>query len=445
MKNNKVITRFPPSPTGLLHVGSVRTMLFNYLFAKQNNGEMRLRIEDTDKERSKPEYEKYIYDSMQWLGIKHDGEVVRQQDRGALYKQKIQELLDTGKAYISKEEIKEEGQRPEVIRFKNPKVKITFNDMIRGEITFDTTDLGDFIIAKSLEEPVYHLAVVVDDIDMGVTHVIRGEDHISNTPRQILIIEALGSARPIYAHLPLILAPDKSKLSKRKHGEQVATLYYKEKGFLPEAMINFMALLGWNPGDDQEIFTMDQLLEKFSIEKIQKAGAIFNIEKFRWLNKEWIKKMPEDEVAKIISEKIGTDNKTIINIVKERIETWGDIDEILASGEYDFFFNDNLDYDVNKLPWKNTTHTKTKETLEKITELLTKIEENNWNKEIIKNQIWSFVEENGKGETLWPLRFALSGKDKSPDPFTLSEVFGKIKTIEKIQIAIKKIEENNHE
>ena len=197
-------------------------------------------------------------------------------------------LVSSGHAYISKEEAQEEGKRSEVIRFKNPNKKVTFHDLIRGEVTFDTTELKDFVIAKSMEEPLYHLAVVIDDHEMGITHIIRGEDHISNTPRQILIQEAIGAIRPIYAHLPLILAADRSKLSKRKHGEFVSLPFYRDRGYLKNAIINFMALLGWNPGTDQELFSIDDLIKQFDIVRVQKSGAIFDTTKLDWLNREYV-------------------------------------------------------------------------------------------------------------------------------------------------------------
>ena len=203
----KVVVRMAPSPTGNFHIGTARTTLFNYLYAKKMGGKFVLRIEDTDKERSKKAFEDNILEGIKWLGLAYD-EFYRQSEREDLYKDYVKRMIDAGSAYISKEEPKEEGQRTEVVRFKNPNKKIKFEDEIRGEVEFDTTELGDFVIAKSPEEPLYHLAVVVDDHEMGVTHVIRGEDHISNTPRQILIQEAIGAKRPVYAHLPLILAED---------------------------------------------------------------------------------------------------------------------------------------------------------------------------------------------------------------------------------------------
>jgi len=273
--NQKIITRFPPSPTGNFHVGSARTALFNFLFARKNNGKFILRIEDTDKTRSKKEFEDNIFESLEWLGLKYD-EFYRQSDRGKIHRTYIEKMLDDGSIYEAEDKI---------IRFKNPNKKVKFNDLVRGEIEFDTTELKDFIIAKSVDEPLYHLAVVIDDFESNITHVIRGEDHISNTPRQILIQEAIGAPRPIYAHLPLILAPDRSKLSKRKHGESVSLDYYRNKGYSPEAMINYLALLGWNPGTEQEIFTLPELINVFDFSRVHKGGAIFDEKKLAWMNR----------------------------------------------------------------------------------------------------------------------------------------------------------------
>ncbi len=270
-----VITRFPPSPTGYLHIGRARTALFNYIFARQNAGKMIFRFEDTDAVRSKKEFEEIMTESLVWLGISWDNKVIEKQtERLEKYKEYLRKLVEENKAYISKEKILEgdkAGQENEVVRFRNPNKKITFKDLIRGDITIDTTDLEDFIIARNIDSPLYHLAVVIDDFEMGITHIIRGEDGISNTPRQILIQEAIGAPLPIYAHLPLILAADRSKLSGR-HGA-VSVTEYKVEGYLAEAMVNYLALLGWNPGTDQEIFSMDELTKVFDISKVQKAGA----------------------------------------------------------------------------------------------------------------------------------------------------------------------------
>lgn len=287
-----VTVRIPPSPTGNLHVGTARTALFNYLYARKMGGKVILRIEDTDRERSKPEFEANIVEGLTWLGIAWDGEVVRQSARVASHAAALEKLIAAGKAYVSAEPAKDDPSvTRQLVRFRNPGGRLAFHDEIRGEIDSELDSLGDFVIAKSMGEPLYHLAVVVDDIDAGVTHVIRGEDHISNTARQILLIEALGAARPTYAHLPLLLGLDRSKLSKR-HGATALTSF-REAGYLPEAMVNFLALLGWNPGDEREIFSMDELAREFSLERCAKSGAIFNVEKLDWFNREYLAKMPE--------------------------------------------------------------------------------------------------------------------------------------------------------
>ena len=243
LEDKKVVTRFAPSPTGPLHVGGARTALISYLYAKQHGGRFLLRIEDTDRERSKPEYEKDIRDGIAWLDI-HPDEEYRQSDRTEIYKRYLADLIKKDAAYVSREPKKEGGGEIEVVRFRNPNTRVSWRDMVRGEVSFDTTELKDFVIAKSLDEPLFHMAVVVDDFESRISHVIRGEDHISNTPRQMLIQEAIGAPRPQYAHLPLILATDRSKLSKRKHAEFASLAHYVKEGISPKAMVNFLALLG---------------------------------------------------------------------------------------------------------------------------------------------------------------------------------------------------------
>ncbi len=432
----KIITRFPPSPTGPFHVGNARTALFNYLFTKQNNGQMLFRMEDTDKERSKKEYEEDIIENLKWLGIELDYKNLhRQSERQNVYKKYLEKLIGEGKAYVSKET---EGDRDEVIRFKNPNKKIKFDDLIRGKIEFDTTELKDFVIAKSVNEPVYHLAVVVDDYETGVTHVVRGEDGISNTPRQILIQEAINAPRPVYAHLPFILAPDRSKLSKRKHGESVSVSYYKNEGYLAEAMINFLALLGWNPGTEQEIFSMQELIEKFDIKKVQKAGAVFNVEKLNWMNREYIKKMPQEELEKILLNYIpaSTDKnklKKIVELEAERISKFSDIKEGIG-----YLFDIN-DYDPKDLVWKNSSAQKTSEYLNELVKILCDIVESDWTAEGIKTTVMPYAEQNGRGEVLWPLRMALTGLERSPDPFIIAYILGKDETINRLKNARSKL------
>jgi glutamyl-tRNA synthetase len=435
MKNNKVITRFPPSPTGFLHIGRARTALFNYLFAKKNDGKMVFRLEDTDRTRSKKEYENSMIESLKWLGISWDNEVIeRQSERTEIYKKYLRKLVDENKAYLSKEKIEEgekAGQENEVVRFKNPNTKITFTDLIRGDITFDTTELGDFIIARNIDEPLYHLTVVVDDFEMGITHIIRGDDGISNTPRQILIQQGIGAPKPIYAHLPLILAPDKSKLSGR-HGA-VSVTEYEKNGYLPQALINYLALLGWNPGTEQEIFSIEELIQAFDISKIQKAGAVFNIEKLNWFNKQYISKMSDVEFSVYAGNFISKDipNK-ILPLIKEKISYFGEI-EALLNGELSFV--DGVgSYDKESLKWKQEKDlVNTKEYLKMIIEKLNSIDD--FSKESVKNILWPLAEEKGKGNILWPMRFALSGKEKSPDPFIISEILGKQETIKRLKFA----------
>lgn len=440
--NKKVVTRFAPSPTGLFHVGSARTALMSYLYAKQNKGEFLLRIEDTDEARNKPEWTQMIYDSLKWLNIDYTQSYI-QSERKEVYKKYLEKLISENKIYISKEEVKEEGQRAEVIRFRNPNKKVKFNDLIRGDIEFDTTELGDFIIAKSLTEPVFHFTNVVDDFDSGVTHAIRGEDHISNTPRHILIFEALGGTPPVYGHLPLILSEKREKLSKRKHGEIVSVNYYKNEGYLSEAFINFIAMLGWNPGTEEEIFSIKELIERFDISKVQKAGAIFNGEKLLWFNKEYIKRLPTERLKKEISDKLSKKYSysdellnRIIPTITERINTFGELEKYVTEGEFDYFFQAPTPV-KEMLIWKKDTDFEIpKKNLQIVLEILEKMSEADFTDESLKAILMPKAEELGKGSILWPLRVSLSGKDKSPDPFTLLTILGREESIKRIQKAI---------
>jgi glutamyl-tRNA synthetase len=442
---NKIITRFPPSPTGWFHIGNARTALFNYFFTKKIGGTLKFRLEDTDKERSKQEYADDIVSGLKWLGVDIDySNPYKQSEHGDTYKKYIELMLKNDTAYISKEEVKEEGQRAEVIRLRNPGRKVKYNDMMRGEIEVDTTELGDFIIAKSVTEPIYHLAVVVDDFEMGVTHIIRGEDGIYNTPRQILIQEAIGAPRPTYAHMPFILNEDRSKLSKRKQGELVSLSYYRKQGYLPEAMVNFLALCGWNPGTEQEILSMNELIEKFDIMKVQKSGAIFNKEKLLWFNKEYIKKLSADTLIKEISERLSKKYSytnelldKVVNIITERINTFGELEKYVEVGEFDYFFQSPEPVKEMLIWKKDTDFTIPKNNLQKVTELLKKIPEVDFTEEKLKTIMMPVAEELGKGSVLWPLRVSLSGKDKSPDPFTLLSILSKNESLKRIETAIK--------
>jgi glutamyl-tRNA synthetase len=445
-----IITRIPPSPTGHLHIGTARTALFNYLFAKKNGGKMVFRSEDTDKTRSTLEFEQEIIDGLKWLGITWDNEeIVRQSERASIYREYLEKIIANGGAYISKEESKNNpGEMVEVVRLKNPNKQITFTDLVRGDITFDTTELGDIVIARNLDDALYHFTVVVDDHLMGVTHVIRGEDHISNTPRQILIQEAIGIERPVYAHLPLILATDRSKMSKR-HGA-VALETYRDMGYTKEAIINYLALLGWNPGTDKEIFTLDELVSEFDITKVQKGGAVFDLKKFNWFNKEHLKDYTLEEFSRYLNIESALelpeyfDYKSesyskLLPTLKERTNTRQEtIDEIKA-GEYDYAFMSPTNYETELLRWKNDESVSAgKPRLEKVIQLLSETDFES--PEAIKSKLWPYAEEIGKGELLWPLRVSLSGKKQSPDPFTIAYIIGFEETLKRIKFACDKIE-----
>ncbi len=423
----KVVTRFAPSPTGLLHLGNYRTALFAYIYARQNGGKFILRIEDTDKARSKKEYEDNILESLSWLGLSHD-DFFRQSEQVGKHSEALQKLIDSGHAYISKETPKEEGGRTEVIRFKNPNKKVSFNDIIRGRIEFDTTDLGDFIIAKNMQEPVFHLAVVVDDMNMGVTHIIRGEDHISNTPRHILIYEALGAPVPQYAHIPLVLSTDRSKLSKRRGALPITE--YRDRGYLPQALINSMVLLGWNPGTDQEILSLEEIVSQFKLEKVQKAGAVFGEEKLQWINKKYIEMLSLTEFTSYAeSFAQRTLSPQVIQLLKERIVSFGEIPGLIA-GELSFVEHVE-NYTPDALLWKKEPdREKTKSHLQYILTTLSSLTD--FSKESVKTALWSYAEKEGRGNVLWPMRYALSGKEKSPDPFIISEILGKEETLKRL-------------
>lgn len=429
----KIITRFPPSPTGYFHIGSARTALFNYLFAAHGGGVMHFRFEDTDVTRSKKEYEKDILDGLHWLGIPYEmPKAARQSERLHVYREYIKKLIESGHAYEA--ETGTDNPDKKVVRFKNPNTPITFTDLIRGEVTFDTTDLKDFVIAKSTDEPLYHLAVVADDHETGVTHVIRGEDHISNTPRQILILQALGFTRPIYAHIPLILAPDRSKLSKR-HGA-VSVNEYKAEGYLPEAFVNYLALLGWNPGGEEEVFTMKELVQLFDIARVHKSGAIFDQEKFLWLNQQHSRALSDEEYTSRLAEFSGKDiDPRSVSLLKERTRTLEEANELLDAGEFTFLA-EHISYPSHLLVVGSRANEKIVVThLKAIVPLLERIQ--TFSRQEIKDAIFPYAEKEGRHQVLWPLRVALSGREKSPDPFVIASLIGKEKTLKRIASAIK--------
>jgi len=512
--SEKIITRFAPSPTGPAHIGSIRTALFNYLLSKKLGGTFILRIEDTDKERSKVEWEHMLIRSLKWLGFSWDeGPIIvegqesifdktnysiryignkgpyRQSERTEIYKKYLQKLLDEGHAYycfctkeeieaqknylmsigespvykgtcrnLTKEEVAEKIEKGKkcVIRFKTPESqKISFEDLIKGKITFDTETLGDFVIAKNLETPLYNFTCIVDDFEMAVTHVLRGEEHISNTPKQIAMLNALGVKHPFYAHMPLILGQEKKKLSKRD-AETSLDEYFKD-GYLPEAIINFVAFLGWNPGTEKEIYSMEELIADFSIEKIQKSGAVFNPEKLDWINGLYIRKKPITELTNLclpflIESKLiepytetsfrTTDTQQIITknriekavlLYQERMKKLLEISEFI-----DFLFKNEIDYEKSLLKWKEMTDEEIISSLKTSIRLILNIEE--FEKSEIEKVIFTEAEKMpNRGNILWPFRVALTGKQSSAGPAEVAELLGKEKCLDRLELAIKKL------
>src|SRR5437870_5541727 len=278
--------RFAPSPTGALHIGGARTALFNWLLARREKGELVLRIEDTDRERSTPENVEQILDALRWLELDWDEGPHSQSERQPRHREAIAQLIDDGHAY------EDEG----AVRLKVPEGSSTVNDAIRGEIVFDHSAIEDFVIARSDGSPLYNLAVAVDDLDMRITHVVRGEDHLSNTPRQLMILKALGADAPVYAHLPLLLGPDGKKLSKRHGAASVQEL--REAGYLPEAVRNYLALLGWGYDEATTFFTTEELIERFSLDRVSRNPAVFDEQKLRWMNGRYLRELDPDELTR---------------------------------------------------------------------------------------------------------------------------------------------------
>jgi glutamyl-tRNA synthetase len=423
--------------------------ILNYLYARKHGGTIVFRSEDTDKERSSPEFEADIQDQLRWLGLSWDV-FYRQSERADIHAKLLKQLITSDKAYISEEESKKEpGVHVRVVRLRNPGTEITFNDLIRGDITFDTTELGDFVIARSESDPLYHFAVVADDHDMAITHVIRGEDHISNTPRQILIQEALGFERPQYAHYPLHLGADKSKLSKRTG--DVAVRSYREKGFLSEALLNYIALLGWTPPSDREIMGLEEMIAEFDLKDLHVSGAVFDIEKLRWYNRQYVLAMAESEFAAgalgVLRESITSRNipwsdgvgERLLPILRERISVWQDIRDQVAEGEYDYFFS-KPPLESGSIPNKGDTAEIAAEHLQAVHELLHAATSESFNDpNRLKDVMWDYANEKGRGSVLWPMRYALSGRSKSPDPLAIASIIGKEDTLRRILDAREKL------
>jgi glutamyl-tRNA synthetase len=477
MKNNKVITRFAPSPTGFMHVGGVRTALYAWLFAKQNNGKFILRIEDTDKEREVSGAIEHIKNSLNWLGLSYD-EFYIQSERLSIYKKYAEKLVQKGLAYAdpySEEELEsfrkkaEEEKRPflfrdyrpenppvwdgsKPLRFKVEKIKrYAWNDLVWGELSAGEEALDDFILIKSDGYPTYNFAHIVDDIEMEVSHVMRGQEFISSTPKFLSLYDALEVPPPYFATLPPILGVEGTKkLSKRDGAKDI--LDYEKEGYLPDAMINFLAFLGWNPGDEREVMTRNELIDAFEVEKIQRSGARLNDDKLDWLNKEHLKLLSKEVIAKEIeshlknvpeiSESSKLKDKTFLEklypIIAEHISKFGDVETMAGAGDLDYYFNDPK-YDSGLLSWKGKSPvSEAKEHLKWVHQKLSESPDNAFESvESIKSLIFDYATEKGRGEVLWPLRISLCGKEKSPDPFTLIYVLGKEESLKRIENAIK--------
>jgi len=483
MISDTVRVRFAPSPTGYLHVGGLRTALYNYLFAKHNGGKFILRIEDTDRARFVEGAIKNLIDTLGWSGLTYDegpdkdgdfGPYIQSQ-RLEIYNKYTQELIENRKGYycfctserltdlrnkqteqklqgkydkhclnLTPEEIREKlnDNTPYVIRLNVPSNEIvTVNDIIRGTVEFDSNTVDDQILLKSDGFPTYHLANVVDDHLMKITHVIRGEEWLPSTPKHVLLYKAFSWEIPVFAHLPLLLNPDKSKLSKRQG--DVAVEDYRSKGFLKEALINFVALLGWNAGDDREFYYLDELISHFTVERVNKSGAVFNIEKLNWLNFEHLRQKPTEEVVSMLRAELTQSEfkdkefsdaylTEVINSMRERVSF---VKEFLTKSPY--FFTPPISYDEATLKkrWKEDSAS----LLQKLRDNFAKL--GNPVKEDFENSLHNTALENnaGNGKFIHPLRIAVSGMGEGPGIFDIVAILGKEETLKRVDYAISAI------
>ncbi|QQS61121.1 MAG: glutamate--tRNA ligase [Candidatus Moraniibacteriota bacterium] len=479
-----VITRFAPSPTGYLHIGGLRTALYSYLYAKHTGGMFFLRIEDTDRTRYVEGAEEKLKDSLSWANIHWENkEDIRQSERLPLYKKYIDELLEKKKAYhcfcsqerllemredqkkykmapkydrhclnLSSEEIADRLKRGDtfVVRFFIPQDerRIEFRDLVRGKVSIETELLDDQIILKSDGFPTYHLANIVDDHEMGVTHVIRGEEWLSSTPKHILLYKAFGWEIPEFAHLPLLLNPDRSKLSKRQGDVSVED--YAQKGYLPEALINYVALLGWNPGSGstQEFFSLEELEKRFDIAHINKAGAVFDCKRLDWMNAHYIKKLSREELLektrkywKVFFKKHTLEEDDfsdeflcrVLRVEQERLFTLSQV------GEKSLFFFQNFDMDKELLRWKDMEDSIISNNIQTAISYLETINEDQWTMEFLQAGLMDQCEKEKRGEFFWPLRIALTGEKQSPPPHEVAWVIGKEETLQRLKRAKEKL------
>ncbi len=485
--NKKVVTRFAPSPTGFVHVGNIRTALYAWAFAKKNNGTFILRIEDTDKSREVEGSIGHVMASLKWLGIEwNEGPDIggpnapyKQSERLDSYKKYAKILVEKGLAYAdpyTEEEVEifrkkaDEEKRPflyrdhrpdnppiwdgtQPLRFKVPIIKsYEWEDLVRGHLKAGPEALDDFILIKGDGYPTYNFAHIIDDLEMGVTHIMRGDEFISSTPKFLSIYDALEIKRPEFVMLPPIMGSEgKKKLGKRDGAKDF--LEYEKEGYLPDAMINFLAFIGWNHGDEKEILTPDEFINLFDIKQIHISGGQFNEEKLDWINHEHLKLLTLEKQEEYISKYIPDNIKSLPNysrdilhnitpIVIERIKNGKEILEMANNGDLTYFFSeptyskDSLFFKSSKIPEDNKYEILSSYITNFIS-LLDEISDSDFNKENIKNKIWAYAEEVGRGDILWPMRFALSGVDKSPDPFVLASILGKNETISRLKNAIK--------
>lgn len=488
--NSKPRVRFAPSPTGYIHIGNLRTALYVYLYAKKYNGIFYIRVEDTDQKRLVPDALKRLFESLRWAGIGHDegvfvdekGDVSEKGEYGSyiqskrveIYQKYAHQLVKEGKAYYcfcaperldtlravqekaklapaydklclktySREEAEEKIQNGEkhVIRFDVPETGETeFEDAVRGKMKFANKNLDDFVLLKSDGYPTYHLAHVVDDYLMKTSFVIRGEEWLPSAPKHILLFNAFGWDPPQYAHLSTILNKDtKKKLSKRDGDVSVED--FQKKGYLPEAVVNFIALLGWNPKTEKEIFSLAELAEEFDVAKLNKAGAIFDLEKLDWMNGLYIREKNIKELAELCrpylakyEEKLPDDYlEKIVSVERERMKKLSDIAE-----NTEFYF-DSPEMDARILKWKDMNDDNLQKSLAKSLDIFSGIEEKDWEWNNIKDKLMEAADPKNRGELLWPLRIALTGKEKSPSPWEVAWVIGKEESIKRIKMAIEK-------
>lgn len=435
--SSNIKVRFAPSPTGYLHIGGARTALFNWLFARHNKGVFLLRIEDTDQQRSTEAATQAILDSMKWLGLEWDEGPYFQSQRLSIYKQNAEKLVSNGKAFYDTDA---EGRK--AIRFRMQDGVTEINDLIHGTIAFDTSLIEDFVILKADGFPTYNFACVVDDAEMGITHIIRGDDHISNTPKQIALYQAFGFKLPEFAHIPMILGEDGSRLSKR-HGATSVT-EYRDKGYLPHALVNFLALLGWSPGNDQEIISITEMIEKFTLKRANKTSAQFNNTKLDWMNGQYIKNTPVELLTaevKRFFEKSGNatveiPGEWLTNLVKlyhERFKTFQDL-----LNQTRFFFTDMIEYDqaaADKFLRKEGIGALLKEVHSAISQVDT------FDKKKLEDALRALTEALGVGfsKLAQPMRVAITGKSVSAGIFETMELLGKEKTLKRLDYAIKNL------